>query len=119
MLPQSGDVESNQLAVLQRVPCMGRHLTELETLLPLVHAIHLFDAEQPVGQVYMNFYSVAVMTKHNVGTKQVRVEWKQVFFRWWKRNQERGSGLRLIDAELHLGHEVQLRLVEDELLPIF
>ena len=80
MLPQSGDVESNQLAVLQRVPCMEGHLTELETLLPLVHAIHLFDAEQPVGQVYMNFYSVVVVTKHDVGTKQTRIEWKQVFF---------------------------------------
>ena len=73
MLPQSDDVESNQLAVLRRVPCMERHLTELETLLPLVHAIHPFDAELPVGQGYMSFYSVAVMTKHDVGSKQGRV----------------------------------------------
>ena len=60
-------MESNQLAVLQRVH--------------VVHAIHLFNAEQPVGQVYMNFYSVAVVTKHDFGTKQARVEWKRVFFR--------------------------------------
>ena len=50
---------------------MERDMTDLETLLPFVHAIHPFDAELPVGQVYMSFYSVAVVTKHDVGTKQV------------------------------------------------
>ena len=53
VLPHSGDVESNQLAVLQMVPCMERDMTDLETLLPFhfVHAINPFDAELPVGQV--------------------------------------------------------------------
>ena len=50
---------------------MERGMTDLETLLPFVHAIHPFDAELPVGQVYMSFYSAAVVTKHDVGTKQV------------------------------------------------
>ena len=44
VLPHSGDVESNQLAVLQMVPCRERDVTDLETLLPFVHAIHPFDA---------------------------------------------------------------------------
>ena len=47
--------KSNQLAALQMVPCMERDMTDLETLLPFVHAIHPFDAELPVGQVYMSF----------------------------------------------------------------
>ena len=71
VLPYSGDVESNQLAVLQMVLCMERDMTDLKTLLPFVHPINPFDAELPVGQVYMSFYSAAVVTKHDVGTKQV------------------------------------------------
>ena len=62
-----GQCEIESTAVLQMVPCMERDMTDFQMLLPFVHAIHPFDAELPVGQVYMSFYSAAVVTKHDVG----------------------------------------------------
>ena len=42
MATEPDNVESNRLAVLQMVPCLERNMTDLETLLPFVHAIQPF-----------------------------------------------------------------------------